>query len=92
MRHGAEAEDIRPNLFGEFGCVSSLLRITEFGGGVIQALLIDVTDPGHLKPWIRVEGSSMMHPTLAHADHQDGVSIHGVTYQPVERPTPSPWR
>ena len=73
---GAEAEDVRLDGLGQRGGVGALLRVAQLGGGVVQALRVNVADAGDLEVGIGVEGGGVVHAALAHADDEDGVFAH----------------
>ena len=54
----------------------ALLRVAELGGGVVEALGVNVADAGDLELGVGIEGGGVVHAALAHADDEDGVTSH----------------
>ena len=76
IRQRAETKHVRLHGLRERGGVGAGLWPAEFGGGVIEAFLVNVADAGDLEFWIGLEGRGVVHAALAHADDEDGVLFH----------------
>ena len=72
----AEAEHVRLHGLGQRGGIGALLRVAELGGGVVEALRVNVADAGDLELGVGIEGGGVVHAALAHADDEDGVFAH----------------
>lgn len=69
IRHGAETENVGLDGTRNLGCVRPFDRGAELGGCGIDARSVDVANPGHFKPAIRLESSGVVHAPLPHTDH-----------------------
>ena len=76
MRERAETEDIGFQGFSQCGSICAGLRFAELGRGVIQPLLVDVTNAGDLEFRICIESGGVVHAAFAHANNEDGIFAH----------------